>query len=132
VVARLTRGIQDGTPGSHPPRAADQQERAAVMTPFLEYTRMEDGVLIADNGERLQTEPRDLFWIGNYGGLDEAGALLLPVSYVFNPDTSRYWRVHGPERAEIVRGLNGPGERGYGYSGTESYERWASERQEGK
>jgi hypothetical protein len=102
------------------------------MTPFLEYTRMEDGVLIADNGERLQTEPRDLFWIGMYGGLDEAGALLLPVSYVHNPDTSRYWRVHGPERAAIVRGLNGPGERGYGYNGNESYDYWASQRQEGK
>jgi hypothetical protein len=102
------------------------------MTPFLEYTRMEDGVLIADNGERLQTEPRDLFWIGMYGGLDEHGGLLLPVSYVFNPDTSRYWRVHGPERAEIVRGLNGPSEMGYGYSGNESYFRWASERQETK
>jgi hypothetical protein len=102
------------------------------MTPFLEYTRMVDGVLIADNGERLHTEPRDLFWIGMYGGLDERGGLLLPVSYVFNPDTSRYWRVHGPERAEIVRGLNGSGERGYGYSGTESYDHWASERQETK
>jgi hypothetical protein len=76
------------------------------MTPFTEYTRMVDGVLLADNGERLQTEPRDLFWIGMYGGLDEVGGLLLPVSYVFNPDTSRYWRVHGPERAAIVRGLN--------------------------
>jgi hypothetical protein len=102
------------------------------MTPFTEYTRLLDGVLLADNGERLQVEPRDLFWIGMYGGLDEVGYLLYPVSYVHNPDTSRYWRVHGPERAEIVRGLNGPGERGYGYSGTESYDRWASERQETK
>jgi hypothetical protein len=102
------------------------------MTPFTEYTRLLDGVLLADNGERLHTEPRDLFWIGMYGGLDEAGGLLLPVSYVCNPDTSRYWRVHGPERAWLVRSLNGPGERGYGYNGTESYERWASERQETK
>jgi hypothetical protein len=102
------------------------------MTPFLEYTRMEDGVLLADNGDWLLAEARDLFWIGNYGGLDEAGNLLYPVSYVCNPDTSRYWRVHGPERAEIVRSLNGPGERGYGYSGTESYDHWASERQETK
>jgi hypothetical protein len=102
------------------------------MTPFTEYARMVDGVLIADNGERLHTEPRDLFWIGMYGGLDEAGNLLYPVSYVCNPDTSRYWRVHGPERAWLVRSLNGPGERGYGYSGTESYDRWASEREEAR
>jgi hypothetical protein len=102
------------------------------MTPFTEYTRMVDGVLLADNGERLHTEARDLFWIGMYGGLDEHGGLMLPVSYTFNPDTSRYWRVHGPERAEIVRSLNGPGERGYGYSGDISYERWASEREEAR
>jgi hypothetical protein len=102
------------------------------VTPFLEYTRMVDDVLLADNGERLQTDDRDRYWLQNWGAFDHEGTMVLPASYVLNADGSRYWRVHGPERAKIVRGLNGPGERGYGYSGTESYFHWASERQETK
>jgi hypothetical protein len=32
VAAGLARSIPHAAPGSHPPRAADQQERAAIMT----------------------------------------------------------------------------------------------------
>jgi hypothetical protein len=51
VAAGLARSIPHAAPGSHPPRAADQQERAAIMNEFwqkfdgqlarLEYERNE-------------------------------------------------------------------------------------------